>query len=204
MSPEPPEPASLVRIATPPASAGAGNADLELARAVLRRDRKAAAELVERFTGPVRAYVRSRLFPRTDLTDDFVQEVFVAAWQYLPSYQGTSPLGAWILGISRHKVEDHYRRRLREWAQWDDSAPEPADDGSPPMEDRIDRLRLGERMRQILASMPEHYATVLLWRYWEQRRAREIAESIGRTEKAVERMLARAREDFRRRWADAG
>jgi DNA-directed RNA polymerase specialized sigma24 family protein len=41
---------------------------------------------------------------------------------------------------------------------------------------------------------------VLLWRYWERRSAAEMAAATGRTEKAIERLLARARGQFRRRW----
>jgi len=40
----------------------------------------------------------------------------------------------------------------------------------------------------------------LLWRYWEARSARDIANAIGKTEKAVERLLARARARFRQLW----
>lgn len=192
----------LVRIAAAePVQAGA-HPDLDLARAVLRKDRKATAEFVERLSHPVYGYVRSRLFPATELVDDVVQDVFVAAWQYLPAYGGNSPLTAWILGIARHKIEDHYRRRLRQFDQWDE-ADDPADDGSPPVDEAIDRARLSEKTQRVLAQMPEHYATVLSWRYWEGRSSREIGEASGRTEKAVERMLARAREDFRRRWPNA-
>lgn len=196
---------NLVRIGMPgpPSDEPAHHPDLALARAVLAKDRKATAEWVDRFSGPVFNYVRSRLSPRADLVDDLVQEVFVAAWQYLPGYRGTSPLGAWILGIARHKVEDHYRARLRQHDQWDDEeGPEPVDQASPLVDDAIDRARLSARAQTVLAKLPEQYATVLLWRYWEQRGSREIGEAIGRTEKAVERLLARARENFKRRWQE--
>jgi RNA polymerase sigma factor (sigma-70 family) len=63
-----------------------------------------------------------------------------------------------------------------------------------------DRRRTEQRARQVLAELPEHYSVVLQWRYWEKRSAREMAEATGRSEKAIERLLARAREQFRRRW----
>ena len=87
--------------------------DARLAAAVLRKDRKATAEFVARFADGIYAYVRSRLLPRHDLVDDLVQEVFLAAWENLQQYRGTSPLQAWLMGIARHKVEDVYRRLLR-------------------------------------------------------------------------------------------
>ena len=41
------------------------------------------AEFVDRHTDPVYAYVRHRLLPRTDLVDDVVQDVFLAALEGL-------------------------------------------------------------------------------------------------------------------------
>lgn len=195
----------LVRIAAAPADPAGDDShpDFALAQAVLRRDRKATAEWVDRFSGPIFAYVRRRLLPRTDMVDDVVQDVFAAAWQYLPGYRGTSPLGAWLMGIARHKVEDHYRGRLRAWESWDDGTPDPPDETPPPIEEVLDQSRQSEKAQAILAKLPEHYATALLWRYWERKSAREIGDATGRTEKAVERLLARARETFKRRWEDA-
>ncbi len=191
----------LVRITAGTAVEGEGShPDLALAAAVLQRDRKATAEWVDRFSGPIYAYVQRRLLPRTDLVDDIVQDVFVAAWQYLPGYRGTSPLGAWLMGIARHKIEDHYRGRLRAWESWDDDTPELADLSAAPADEVLDRARLSERTHAVIAALPEHYAAALLWRYWERRSAQEISAATGRSEKAVERLLARARESFRRRW----
>ena len=42
----------------------------------------------------------------------------------------------------------------------------------------------------------------LRWRYWEQRSAGEMGQLTGCTEKAVERLLYRAREQFRLKWRD--
>jgi DNA-directed RNA polymerase specialized sigma24 family protein len=48
--------------------------------------------------------------------------------------------------------------------------------------------------------LPESYGVALLWRYWENRSARDMAEETGRSEKAIERLLARARARFRELW----
>jgi DNA-directed RNA polymerase specialized sigma24 family protein len=96
-------------------------------------------------------------------------------------------------------VEDYYRRQLRQ--------PEPldtTDDGGPvadvPMEEVIDRERLEAKTRIVLRQLPESYGVALLWRYWENRSVRDIAEAAGKTEKAIERLLARARARFRELW----
>jgi len=176
----------------------------EVVDALLRHDRKAAAEFVAAHTDAVFAYVRHRLAPRLDRVDDVVQDVFVAAFAGLRSYRGTSPLRAWLLGIARHKIEDFYRQRLRE----PEELAEPGDPAEPaageelPIEDRIDRARAAERTHLVLTRLPEAYSVALLWRYWENRSVREIAEASGKTEKAIERLLARAREKFRELWTE--
>lgn len=180
---------------------GAKRSDLELVSALLDKNRKAAAEFVSLYTDPIHAYVHQRLIPRSDLVDDMVQEVFLAAWSSLEKFEGRSTLKTWLLGIARHKVESYYRTRLREPHSFDSeegSMPEIAEE--PKFDLAIDVERTMERTRSILAQLPESYSLLLLWRYWEKKSVREMAESIGRTEKAVERALARAREQFKRRW----
>ena len=88
--------------------------DRKLVAEILSKDRKATAEFVARYADHVYAYVRRRLIPRADLVEDLVQEVFLAAWESLDKFRGDSSLRSWLLGIARHKVEDHYRKRLRE------------------------------------------------------------------------------------------
>ena len=87
--------------------------DLVLVQAVLRRDRKATAEFVSRYSGHIYSYVRSRLAPRYEQVEDLVQEIFLSAWKSLRRYRASGSLHAWVMGIARHKVEDYYRERLR-------------------------------------------------------------------------------------------
>lgn len=173
----------------------------ELIGAVLRKDRKASAEFVELHAGAVYSYVRHRLLPRTDLVDDLVQDVFLAAWESLAGFRGEAPVRAWLIGIARHRVEDYYRARLQEGAAQDEdtaSLPDPA--AGLQLDDALDREKLSQKTEEILAGLPEAYSVALLWRYWEKRSAREMAQFTGRSEKAIERTLARARALFKERW----
>jgi RNA polymerase sigma-70 factor (ECF subfamily) len=175
----------------------------ELIASVLRKDRKAAARLVAGHVDAVYGYARSRLAPRADLVDDIVQDVFLAALNGLATFQAQSSLRTWLLGIARHKIEDVYRQRLRASLPLDDlneAGEEPPSDAMP-VDERIDRTRARLKARRILEHMPERYGLLLLWRYWEQRSAREMAAAIGTTEKSVERTLARARARFKELWS---
>ena len=175
--------------------------DARLAAAVLRKDRKATAEFVARFADGIYAYVRSRLLPRHDLVDDLVQEVFLAAWENLQQYRGTSPLQAWLMGIARHKVEDHYRARLRAPGAIDDLEGDSEVLASfPDFESLLEQEQVRKNTWRVMSSLPEQYRLALIWRYWEKASARDMAAKTGKTEKAIERLLARARAEFRERW----
>jgi RNA polymerase sigma-70 factor, ECF subfamily len=177
-------------------------ADQELVAAVLRKDRKATAEFVGRFADGVYRYLCARLFPRPDRLDDLFQETFLAAWEHLPRFRGESPLEAWLLGIARHKVEDYYRSCLREAGPLEEQGAEwlARDAGETVFNLGLDEEKRRKKILQVLATLPKPYAAALVWRYWEKRPAREMAELTGKTEKAVERLLARARALFRERW----
>jgi RNA polymerase sigma-70 factor (ECF subfamily) len=179
--------------------------DIRLVREVLRKDRKATAEFVERYTNCVYSYVRPRVMPHAEAVEDLVQEVFLAAWRSLGNFRGEASLHQWLRGIARHKVEDYYRKRLREpevRVEIEEALPELT--VIPRYEEQLDRASNLQKTYRVLARLPETYGLVLLWRYLEQRSAREMAQRTGKSEKAIERLLARAREHFRKEWNDAG
>jgi len=191
------------KIPTQPAQAPEFASDeRRLVRSVLGKDRKATAEFVDRCADWLYPFLRRRVVPRADVIEDILQEILLAAWQALPTYRGDSSLQSWILGIARHKIDDHYRRRIREeeMTEEEDSAPEPST--MPMLEQQLDSAAQQEKVKKTLSSMPETYALTLLARYRDEKSLRDMAHLSGKTEKAMERLLARARENFRSRWND--
>jgi RNA polymerase sigma-70 factor (ECF subfamily) len=184
-----------------PAVSTPSSEDLELVAGVLRKDRKATAEFVARYADGLYCYVRSRLAPRYEQVDDLVQDVFLIAWQSLSQYRGTGSLQAWVTGIARHKVEDYYRERLRRPESIEEADLE-LDKSTcvPEIHRLLEQDQLQKNTQRVLASLPEQYRLVLIWRYWDRASAREMALKTGKTEKAIERLLARARAEFRERW----
>jgi RNA polymerase sigma-70 factor (ECF subfamily) len=135
------------------------------------------------------------------LVDDVVQDVFLAALKGLAAFGGQSSLRTWLIAIARHKIEDIYRQRLRAALALDlDSTDDEPTSNEIPLDEQIDKARAGVKTRRVLERMPERYALILLWRYWEQRSARDVAAAIGTTEKSVERLLARSRAKFKELW----
>ena len=176
--------------------------EAQLVSAVLRKDRKATAEFVSLCSDWIYPFVRYRLLPRTDVVEDLMQEVLISAWRNLPNFRGDAGLRAWVLGIARHKVEDYYRKRIREAESEDENTDTRESAIDSQIQERLEAAADHERIHRTLAQLPEVYGLALIWRYRDEKSLREMAQLTGKTEKAMERLLARARESFRKRWND--
>lgn len=176
--------------------------DRRLVSAVLRRDRKATAEFVSRCADSVYPFVLHRLSPRTEAVEDLMQEILLAAWRGLPDFRGEVGLRSWFLGIARHKVEDYYRKHIRKMEIQEDESPSDEPASRPDFEMHLDNEARKQEVDTTLRRLPEAYAIALLWRYRDEKSVREMAELTGKTEKSVERLLARARDNFKKRWND--
>ena len=176
-----------------------------LIKELLAGDRKAIGEFIRRYSDGVYAFIHKRL-DQPELADDFVQEVFVAAWRQLREFRGDAALTTWLCAIARYKIADYYRERFQQFLSIDDPAlAGPVPEALMVHEDfieQIDRNSRDTKAQAVLAAMPDAYRAVLLWRYWDERSLADMAQITGKTPKAIERLLARAREDFARRWND--
>jgi RNA polymerase sigma-70 factor (ECF subfamily) len=149
----------------------------------------------------VKRYVHSRLAPRVDWAEDVVQDVFLAACENLGAYRGSSSLESWLIGIARNKVRDYYRARLRE-----PQTLEAVETGikierlRPEFDDHLDQKSMRKKTWEVLSQLPEKYRCALILRYWDGCSVKAMAIRAGKTEKAMERILARSRDEFRWVW----
>ena len=175
--------------------------EVKLVAAVLRKDRKATGEFVSLCSDWTYPFVCRRLVPRQDIVEDLMQEILIAAWQDLANFRGNAGLRAWVLGIARHKIDDYYRKRIRDVAI-DENDSEAELEVRPQIEEKLETAAEQERVERTLAQLPEAYGLALIWRYRDGKSLRQMAELTGKTEKAMERLLSRARESFKKRWKD--
>jgi RNA polymerase sigma factor (sigma-70 family) len=86
--------------------------DAVLAHAFSQGHSESLAQAYQRWGGLVHG-LAAKAVGRTD-ADDVTQQVFVSAWQSRASYAPErSPLGAWLVGITRHRIADHLGTRHR-------------------------------------------------------------------------------------------
>jgi RNA polymerase sigma-70 factor (ECF subfamily) len=139
-------------------------------------------------------YLLARCGGDADLAEELTQQTFVDGVRHRASFDGRSDAVTWLCGIGRHKLVDHYRtsrrdseRQLRIVSEW--SAGQSQAWSQP-------ELRSG--VETALAKLPGEQRMVMILRYLDQMPVREIASTIGRSEKATESLLSRARDAFRR------
>jgi RNA polymerase sigma-70 factor (ECF subfamily) len=79
----------------------------------IRRGNRDAFRLVVRaYSLPLRCYIASQVHHPNDI-DDITQEVFLAAFRQLESFRSGDDFGAWLRGIARNKMHDHFRSLAR-------------------------------------------------------------------------------------------
>ena len=129
------------------------------------------------------------------LADDLTQETFLAAVRELRRGRRPEVPIAWIHGIARHKLLDHYRRAERSERPLEDA---PLAAGAPDIPHEAPR----ERMTEALAAVPASQRAALVLHYIDGFSMREAAELLGKTEKAVESLLGRGRESLKRAYLE--
>lgn len=155
--------------------------------AVAQTDRAAFALLYERHFTAVYRYLRTRT-SSTDDTADLTQQVFLRAFEALPRYRPSrAPFAAWLIRIARNAATDAHRRRTSP-GQLPVGGAEPS--VSPPEFGIAEDERL-DRLRELIAHLPEEKRELLALRFAAGLSSREIAAVVGRGESAVKKQLSR-------------
>ncbi len=135
-------------------------------------------------------YLLPRCGSVTD-AEDLTAETFTAAVAALKRPDAPSVSVAWLIGIARHKLVDHWRREERERRGLAAVGPDHPDD---PWEELLD----ASAAYSALARLPGPQRAALALRYLDGLPVTEIADHLDRTVKGTETLLARARAALRR------
>jgi len=138
-------------------------------------DRESFDSLVENHRDGLRAFLQSRV-DEGDL-DDVIQDVFVAAWRALPTYDGRSQFRTWLFAIAFNKVRDHYRARMRRVSEVPVAEPESV---TPDPFDHYARADLSLAVREMLKMLSDSQREVILLYYQDCLTLAEIAAILNR------------------------
>jgi len=129
--------------------------------------------------------------------EDLTAETFLAAVTAVQRRAVPELTVAWLVGVARHKLVDHFRRQGREERKLR-QVHEPDAEPEDPWDTHIDAVRA----RAVLADLGAHHRAALTLRYLDGLPVTEVAQHLDRTEHATEALLVRARAAFRVRYGE--
>ena len=168
----------------------------------LAGDPEAFEDLVRLYYDRVRALVHHHLHREDDL-DDALQEIFLRAYQALPSFRKRSNFYTWLFRIASNYCVDRLRKRRLELVSLDD--PETRDsvearlrehrDNPEESYSRSERVKL---VRIALGRLDPLFNSILILREIEGLSYEEIVETLGINIGTVKSRLARARAELKK------
>jgi RNA polymerase sigma-70 factor (ECF subfamily) len=178
----------------------------DLTALAARGEAAAIESLLEQIRPMVVRYCRARLGQITGhyhVADDVAQEVCIAILSALPRYRDMGrPFASFVFGIASHKVADAMRNAARLAIPTED-LPDGPDNGPGPEETVVAYIE-AERVRALLARLPENQRDLLVLRVLTGMSAEETGHALGMSPGAVRvaqhRALARLRAIAREEW----
>jgi RNA polymerase sigma-70 factor, ECF subfamily len=154
-------------------------------------------------------YVYSYIFARTggnsQLTEDIVQETFSTAWSSFDRFGNKSTFRTWLCSIAKNKLRESYRKAIyRKNLEIldDENFTEYASsfDLENMVLDNETRLHVLEAMNKITPL----YKYALIMKYIDGMSVKEMAKVLGKSSKAVDGVLQRAKAAFEKAFLKEG
>lgn len=130
------------------------------------------------------------------LAEDLTAETFLAAVDAVRRPNPVTLSAAWLIGVARHKLVDHWRHKARDERDLQAVAAEQNSAGAAradPWDEALDALAV----RGVLDGLGPHHRAALTLRYLDGLSVPEVAALLERTVHATEALLVRARSAFR-------
>ena len=149
------------------------------------------AAIYHRSLPHVYGYLLSRC-GNASLAEDLAAETFMAAVAAAGQPDPPELTVAWLVGVARHKLADHWRRSVRE-ERTQAVAATPDDALEDPWDEWLDT----EAAYAALRCLPAPQRAALTLRYLDGLGVPEVAEHLGRSVHATETLLVRSRAALR-------
>ncbi|MCG3126140.1 MAG: ECF RNA polymerase sigma factor SigW [Phycisphaerae bacterium] len=162
--------------------------DRELLRAYLQGDAASFDALVDRYARDLYGFLY-RFVGDAALAEDLVQETFLQIHVAADSFDLARPLKPWLYTIAANKARDLLRSRVRRQERSLDapgggrdselSLADAVEAAVDDLEQRSDANDDKQRVRALIARMPEHLRMILILGYYQQLPYADIAEILG-------------------------
>lgn len=136
--------------------------------------------------------------------EDVVQETWLAALRAGPDRPGT--LRAWLGGVARRQAAQALRKRVRERRRREEAVRRtpPSTHAEASVADVLARAEIGRRLIEAVLGLPHAYRSVLLLRYYDDLKPREVAARLDLPVETVRTRTRRGLEHLRERLEQKG
>lgn len=179
--------------------------DRELIRRLRAGDREALNRIADKYYDDI---YRFCLYLTADATEscDITQEVFLRFMKYMHSYTHGN-LKGYLLIIARNLCRDYFSRKERDEYMRMSNPPAMRKDGAPAEggseNSEMEQAELRHLLHGILSRLPEEQREVIILRFGEELKFKEIAKVLGcsqstaksRCRLAIERLRKEMKED---------
>jgi RNA polymerase sigma-70 factor (ECF subfamily) len=163
----------------------------ELVARAQRGDPQALGALYDDHHQALFRYFWSKVGSR-ELAEDLTADVFMRMLTALPRYHDTgAPFRAWLYGIARHRLVDHYRKQgQRDFVGLEHA--EIVDESGPNDPLMLTEHRLSmEHLQQALTRLSEPQREVVTLRFLSGLSLHEVAQVVNKSEQAVKALQHR-------------
>jgi RNA polymerase sigma-70 factor, ECF subfamily len=173
--------------------------DNELVKRIKNGEQSAFKALYLKYSDLLFAYILHHLDNDKDTASDIWQETWVVFVEKVSDFQNMCSIFTWLCAIAKNKISDYHRiaKRQDPFQSIDklnfDIDAEELDVVLIDAETQADVI-------EILANLTNEYRYLLEAKYIENKSIDEISCQIGKSYKATESMLTRARESFRKKF----
>ncbi|MBO7661833.1 MAG: RNA polymerase sigma factor [Clostridia bacterium] len=177
---------------------------------LLRRARDGDEEAFEKLITPLEGLVWRVCWHYTGNREDASdcgQEAMVRVWRYLDGYRGDCAFESWVYRIAANVCLDFLRRRKRErqvplepMKEQGFDPPDPA----PGTEEQAVAREEKERLRSLIAQLPEEQRDALVLTQLEGKSYQEVAALLGVSEGTVKSRVNRARTRLKEQMEETG
>lgn len=180
--------------------------DQELVGRLLLGERAAFDAFFNEYYPKLYRFAKRRRPEDAATAEDIAQATLCRALESLRGYRGEAALMTWLCTLCRREMS----ARWQESRHWSPVSPLAEDDPAiraalesllsseqaDPLR-AVDRAQVRESILAALDYLPAPYGDILEWKYLRDMSMGEIAGRLGRSPKAVESLLTRARDAFR-------
>lgn len=143
------------------------------------------------------------LVPGQDV-DDVTQETFAAAAKSLKSFRGEAKFSTWLRTLTNRQIANYYRRRKRSDSELDVDISDLDFKNTSGQSYKADQSRADDLiiLQQGLEKLPDRYREIIVLRFAEGMKFKDIAEIQNKSIEAIKSLFRRAISSLRDQMGD--